>query len=183
MKRSTVLWRFRRNPLRSRSYLVEGWALVALGAAAVVGAALTGLCVARGAEARYAHQRHDRYPVTAVLSEDADSTYGTPSWTRVRWALPGGESRTGLVRVSAGLGRGERTTIWLDGHGRPAADPLSPSAARLRAAMTGSITGFGICGGALGGGGIAAASHERRRLGRWETEWARVGPTWDHRNA
>ncbi|CAG7613602.1 hypothetical protein SBRY_100186 [Actinacidiphila bryophytorum] len=43
MKHSTVLWRFRRNRLRRRSYAVEGWVLLALGAAATVGAALTGL--------------------------------------------------------------------------------------------------------------------------------------------
>ncbi|MFI0897877.1 hypothetical protein [Streptomyces sp. NPDC020983] len=180
MKRSTVLWRFRRNPLRRRSYLAEGWALFALGAAAVAGAALAGSLVAGDAVARYAHQRHDRSPVTAVLVEDAD--YTAP-WTRVRFVLPGGASRTAPARVGDGLRRGERTTIWLDGGGRPVAEPLSPSAARRRAAATGALAGLGICAGAVIGGGLAAASLERRRLGRWETEWARVGPTWDHRNA
>lgn len=185
MKRSTVLWRFRRNPLRRRSYVVEGWALLVLGAAATVGAALTGLAVTREADARYAQQRHDRYTATAVLTEDADVTasYADQPWTRVRWVLPGGRTRTGSARVGSGLRRGELTTIWLDERGRPAARPLSPSAALLHATVTGSVAGLGICMGALIGGGITAASLDRRRRDRWEAEWARVGPRWDHRTA
>lgn len=185
MKRSTVLWRFRRGPLRSRSYVVEAWALLALGAATAVGATLAGLAVAGAVEARYAHQRHDRNTVTAVLAEDADvnAAYAASSWTRVRWVLPTGGSRTGLVRVSTALRRGERTRIWLDGSGRPAAEPLSPAESRIRAAVTGAVAGSGICAGGLLGGGITAASLSRRRLAGWETEWARIGPTWDHRTA
>jgi hypothetical protein len=185
MKRSTVLWRFRRSPLRRRSYLVEGCALLALGVAATLGAALAGLAVTGDVAARYAQQRHDRHPVTAVLVEDADVApiYAAPAWTRVRWVLPGGQSRTGRARVSSGLRRGERTTIWLDGRGRPAAKPLSPTAAWIGATVTGSVAGLGICGGALIAGAIAAASLESRRLGRWESEWARVGTQGNHRTA
>lgn len=185
MKRSSVLWRFRRNPLRRRSYLVEGWGLLALGAAATVGSALTGLAITGKVDARYAQQRHDRYTVTAVLTQDADAptTYAASSWTPVRWALPGGQTRTGIARVNSGLKRGERTTIWLDAHGRPAAKPLSPSAGLLAAAMTGSAAGFGLCIVALIGGGVTVSSLERRRLDRWETEWVQVGPEWDRRTA
>ncbi|MBM9437071.1 Rv1733c family protein [Actinacidiphila bryophytorum] len=185
MKRSTVLWRFRRNPLRRRSYAVEGFALLTLGAVAIAGAALTGLAVSRCVDAMYAQQRQDRHTVTAVLDEDADSdaAYAAPSWARVHWPLPGGGSATGTARVGSGLRRGERTTIWLDGRGRPAAEPLSPSTGRLQATVAGAAAGLGICAGALIGGGIAAAALERRRIGRWATEWAQVGPRWDHRNA
>jgi len=185
MKRSTVLWRFRRNPLRRRSYVVEGWAALALGAAATVGAALTGLAVTRDIDARYAQQRHERYPATAVLTEDADipATSGAQSWTPVRWVLPQGESRTGTARVNSGLRRGERTAIWLDDRGRLTAKPLSPSTGLVHATVTGSIVGLGIWSGALIGSGIAAAFSERRRLDRWEAEWVQVGPRWDHRSA
>lgn len=185
MKHSTVLWRFRRNPLRRRSYAVEGWVLLALGAAATVGAALTGLAISRDLDARYAQQRHDRHTVTAVLTQDADAptAYATSSWTPVRWALPAGQTRTDIARVSSGLERGERTTIWLDERGRPTAKPLSPSAGQLQATVTGSVAGLGICAGALLGGGITATFLELRRTDRWEGEWTRVGPRWDHRNA
>lgn len=142
MKRSTVLWRFRRNPLRRRSYVAEGCALLSLGAVAIVGTALIGPAVTRRVDALYAQQRQDRYTVTAVLAEDADvATYTAPSWARVRWVLPGGASGTGMARVSSGLRRGERTTIWLDGRGRPAAEPLSPSAGRLQATVAGAAAG------------------------------------------
>lgn len=185
MKRNRVLWRFRRSPLRRRSYAVEGWALLTMGAAATVGAALTGLAVTRAVDARYAQQRHDRHTAAAVLTEDAGvpAAYAAQPWTRVRWVLPGGQTGTGRALVDSGLRRGERTTIWLDNQGRAAAKPLSPSAGLLAATMTGSAAGFGICIGALIGGGITVASLERRRLDCWEVEWARVGPRWDHRDA
>jgi hypothetical protein len=70
-----------------------------------------------------------------------NAAHAAPSWARVHWPLPAGGSGTGMARVSSGLGRGERATIWLDGRGRPAAQPLSPSAGRLQATVAGAAAG------------------------------------------
>jgi hypothetical protein len=185
MKRSTVLWRWRRNPLRGRSYTVESWALLALSAVALIGAALTGLAVVRGIDAGYAQQRRDRRTATAVLTENAvvPVIYAARPRTQVRWTLPGGAVRTGAARVSAGLNSGDRATIWLDDRGKPVAKPVSASAGRLEAAFTGTVAGLGVCAVALIGGSITTASLERRRIDRWGTEWARVGPRWNRRDA
>ncbi|MYS22033.1 hypothetical protein GA0115240_137719 [Streptomyces sp. DvalAA-14] len=185
MRRSRVLWRWRRNPLCGRSYAVEGWALLALSTAALAGAALAGSAVAGGIDARYAEQRHDRHPATAVLTEDAavPVTYAAEPRTRVRWTLPGEPTRTGAARVGAGLKSGDRATIWLDSRGRPAPKPPSPSGGQSDAAVTGTAAALGICAGALIGVGLTAGCWERRRVDRWGAEWAQVGPQWAHRAA
>lgn len=185
MNRSTVLWRFRRNPLRGRSYAVEGWALLAVSVVGLACAALTGLAVARGVEGRYEQQRHARHATTAVLTENAavPVTYGTRQRAQVRWPLPRGATRTGWARVDAGLKTGDRTTIWLDDRGTPVTKPISASTALLEAAGTGTGAGLGICAVALIGCKITTASTNRRRMTRWAAEWAQVGPQWNHRDA
>lgn len=100
-----------------------------------------------------------------------------------RWTAPDGTVRTGSVKVGTGSARGTRITVWTDDQGALVAEPLPAPAAQIQAGTTGGAIALAICAGALLGCGITAKLLDRRRASQWATEWAEVGPQWDHRNA
>src|SRR5690349_3819265 len=99
------LWRWRRNPLRRRSDVLEAWIMLAAWVFTVLGGAVAGLATVGAVENSLARERAESRTVPAQLIEDAREASGPAGrvvWTRVRWTAPDGTVRSGQVRVAAG---------------------------------------------------------------------------------
>lgn len=66
------LWRWRRNPLRRRSDVIEAWVVLCGWLLALVGAVFGGLVAADAVVRSAEHQRAQSHKVTAVLVKDAE---------------------------------------------------------------------------------------------------------------
>ncbi|MFL1897784.1 hypothetical protein ACJWDR_01620 [Streptomyces tauricus] len=189
-RRTKVLgWRWRRNPLRRHSDVVEAWVVLVTWVLATAGGVTAGAVTAQGMENALTRSRAERQEVPAVLLETApaglrDVTTGaTYSRVRaqVRWTDGDGTVRTGDASVRAGTEAGATVSVWTDGHGRLVPEPMRPAEARARGILTGSgVTAFsGLV--VLAGGRLVRLRIERRASEQWGEEWARVGPQWGPR--
>ncbi|MGW0995979.1 Rv1733c family protein [Streptomyces sp. NPDC002523] len=182
-------WRWRRNPLRRRSDVVEAWTVLVVAVLLFVVAPLAGV-----AAALYAHdqaetlartQRAERHQVRATVvgtaAEQPPTVRGDrdhPYRAQVRWTEPGKGTRTAVARVPAGTRTDDVVTVWFDSRGRSVAPPPN------RVAVWQHTVTIGVC--ATGcAAGVVLLGHalERRialrhRLDEWEREWASTGPRW-----
>jgi hypothetical protein len=185
-------WRWRSNPLRRRSDVVEAWTVLLVVLLLVLGAPAAGVAVGRWAhgDAR-AHadaERASRDLVSAVIVENAPapvpSAHGDKQpvhWVRARWTEPGGGARTGEAQVPAGTKRGDRADVWLDKAGRSVPAPPTDTAVWQHALTMGTCATVGVVGIVLAGHLVVRRVAVRHRLAEWEREWARTGPDWGHR--
>lgn len=182
-------WRWRRNPLRRLSDVIEAWVILVGWVLALVGGLFAGLAAADAIERSADRQRVERREVSAVLVEDAKGKVparaaGDPRvWATVRWTAPDGSTRTGEARVSATSPAGNRVTIWIDKDGHLTAEPLTDGEARSHAAAGGVLVASGA-----GGIALAAVSVTRRylsqwRMAQWAVEWERIDTRWGGRPA
>ncbi len=181
-------WRFRRSPLRCRSYLVEAWLLLVAWGLAVAAAVVSGLLTAHAVERHMNGLRAERHAVVAVLTEDAERTVSSTdgsgddrAWAKARWTGPDGTPRTGLTRVEPGSEAGDTTRVWLNAEGYLVPEPAGPDQAELQGAVLGTVAGVSSGAIVVLGRRAACACLDRRRLKRWDTEWAEVGPQWGRR--
>jgi len=182
--RRVRLWRWRRNPLRRRSDVVEAWIVLATWIAALVGGLFAGQAAAAVTEDMLVARRAAAHAVPAVLTENADrppaltgdGTNGTVQ-ARVRWTAPDGTVRTGPARVVPGRAADTSVTVWIDHGGDLVREPPSAEEARLQSALTGVLVAVGTGAVACGCGRLARLRLDRRRLRDWEAEWARVAPS------
>ncbi|MER5470951.1 hypothetical protein ABZX90_20220 [Streptomyces sp. NPDC002935] len=177
------LWRWRRNPLRRRSDVLEAWIMLAAWALTVLGGVFTGLAAARAVEHALAQERAEWHAVPARLAEDAPVASATGAgdrvvWARVRWTRPDGTPRSGRVRVYAGTPAGTPVMVWNDLDGRLVTRPTTVAEARLRASLVGVLAGVGAAGLPFVTGRLLRGRLERRRMERWDEEWERIGPLW-----
>lgn len=184
------LWRWRRNPLRRGSDLLEAWVLLAAWILAVIGGALVGMVAAGAADHTFERQRAERHEVTATVvdkAKPAGDGEGTASgrvsgedlaWVTVRWTAPGGVERTGRTQVAPNTRPGTRVTIWTDSHGVLSAQPLKPSEGQVEAALLGTMAAT------FTGGAVWVCAYgvrgrlERRRMAQWDEEWQRIDTRW-----
>ncbi|MER6032957.1 hypothetical protein ABT133_03405 [Streptomyces sp. NPDC001835] len=136
------LWRWRRNPLRRRTDVLEAWFLLAVWVLVVVGGTLVGLVTARAAGQSFDRQRTERTQVRAVLLTDAPRTAvagtgGDLTSARVRWTAPDGTRHSDSTLVPGGLRAGSTAEIWLDAWGRPSSAPLTSGEASAESALLG----------------------------------------------
>lgn len=180
-QRSKVrLWRWRRNPLRRRSDVIEAWVLLAACVLALAGSLLAGL-TAQGAVARdLDRQRVERQAVTAVLVEDASgkpppgAADGDRVWATARWTAPDRSKHTGQTKVRPDTPAGTRVTVWTDQHGALTSKPVTHEEARFQAALVGVLAAVITCGAVAGGARAVRACLDRRRMEQWAAEWART---------
>ncbi|WP_338702698.1 hypothetical protein V2W30_35500 [Streptomyces sp. Q6] len=179
-------WRWRHNPLRRRSDVVEAWTVLAVGSAVFVGAPAAGLAAGRvaydDARATSVAQRQERHQARAVLVADAPpkaswSGPGAQASFRVpvRWETASGATRTGTVRVHAGTREGETTWVWLDRQDRLVAAPLGGTDLWTRVGSVAAGTGAGAAGTAVLVGWSVRRRLDRGRLAEWDRAWE----TWD----
>ncbi|MFF5497400.1 hypothetical protein [Streptomyces aquilus] len=183
--RRVWLWRWRRNPLRRRSDVVEAWLLLTLWFLALVAGAVVGMVTAHAVEQSLDDRRAQRHPVSAVLTQDAAATAATASgdyaWAKVRWTAADGSPRTGLARVEPGIKAGSVARIWLDQRGNLATAPVSGEEAELQGVVLGAAAGVCASVLVLPVGWVLHERLDRRRMAQWDSEWASVGPRWGHK--
>lgn len=187
--RRVRLWRWRRNPLRRRSDLVEAWLLLATLVLALLAGAFAGVTAAGVVDGSIEERREDTRPVTAVLVEDA--AHALPAsvtedgdggvWAKVRWTAPDGAVNTGRAEVEAGTKAGAEVTVWNDLAGRLATAPPQGAEARFQVVMAGTTVAVATGGLVVLGGGLLRYRLRWRRLAEWEAEWQRVEPAWRKR--
>ncbi|MGW3144597.1 MULTISPECIES: Rv1733c family protein [Streptomyces] len=180
------LWRWRRNPLRRRADMVEAWVLLGAWGLTVLAGVLAGLATARSVEHGLARERLEWRPVVArVMGKapgSATSGSGTAGgervWASVRWTVADGSSHTGQARVAPGSKAGTPVTVWTDPQGRLVTRPATTSQAHLRAGLIGTLGGVSAAVVPFVAGRALRGRLERRRMDRWDAEWARLGPQW-----
>ncbi|MBY8339401.1 hypothetical protein LXH13_03065 [Streptomyces spinosirectus] len=183
IRRVQVLgWRWRRNPLRRRSDVLEAWIVLAAWAVATLGAVVAGIVGAQVAQRAVQHDRAERRPVSAVLVKTVPgSARDVATGVRydmvlgkVRWTDAHGVVRTGTTQVKPAARPGSAVPAWTDGHGRLVSRPVAPAEATTRVVMTG--TGVALATGALVlvGGHLMRMRVERRATLEWGVEWDRI---------
>jgi len=186
-KRTKVLgWRWRRNPLRRRSDVVEAWIVLATWVLALIGGGVVGGVAAYSVDQAMERQRDGRHAVPAVLLSDApDRTRGTaygPDADRVpasvRWIASDGAVHTGKARVTAGTTAGTTVQAWTDDRDRLVSEPVTGSEAALRVAVTGAFVAAGAACVVMASGRVARRRLERCSAERWREEWEQIGPQW-----
>ncbi|MFE9682155.1 hypothetical protein [Streptomyces sp. NPDC006285] len=186
--------RWRHNPLRRTTDLVEAW--LALGALVLilVAAPLTGLLVGRLAEdalqRSVREQRENHHSVVATVVRRADRTpldpdpetaTGRDSHSRVlaRWTAPDGTARGGTAMAALDAPRrGDRFTVWTDRSGRMVGRPLDTATASTHAVLAGVGTAAACAGVVEGARRLVLWRMVRRRYEGWDRAWSRVGPDW-----
>ncbi|WP_405873689.1 hypothetical protein OHB11_33255 [Streptomyces zaomyceticus] len=195
MRAAIGLWRWRHNPLRRTTDLVEAWgAFVALALLCLV-APLTGW--AAGASAHGSLQRavrtqqEQRVPTTARVVRPAERPAGGPSTAEAageerlrrsvvaRWTAPDGSARTGTVTTARRQSTpGSAFPLWTDRHGRPVAPPMNADTALAHAVVAGLTAAL------LAGlmvetvRRLAVRRLVLTRYARLDRAWAATGPDW-----
>lgn len=190
MRTRVRCWRWRPNPLRRRSDVVEAWIALAVAVLLCVGAplvgAVTGLWAHGQARSVAAAERSERHVVRALVvggaPEQLPSVQGGDRahayQTSVRWAVPGEGTKTALARVPAGTRTGDVVDVWFDRQGHGVAPPPDDIAVWQHTVTMGLCGASCAAGVVLLGRGVVRRVALRHRLAEWEQEWARTGPDW-----
>ncbi|MFE9405765.1 hypothetical protein ACFYNY_29135 [Streptomyces sp. NPDC006530] len=193
------LWRWRHNPLRRRTDLVEAWvALVALVlmvfAAPAVGV-LCGSLTDTSLRQQVTEQRLHRHVTAAVVAGRAEQRPGAaqPEGSTIRatrttvvanWTAYDGSSRRGtLVSPLRATEPGATFRLWTDDHGRPVPPPMARSAADTHAVFAGLCAAAAAAGLIEGIRRLTVWRLIRRRYARLDRAWARYGPDWGRTGA
>lgn len=188
------IWRWRHNPLRRTTDLVEAWValsalLLILLVAPVVGS-VVGAVAGDVLQDSVHEQRQSRHEVTATvvrkvdgspLEVDPETATGRETRSRVvaDWTAPDGTAQHGTVL--AGLRTphsGDHFAIWTDTHGRLVARPLDSATATTHAVLAGFGAALLTAGTVEGGRRLIVWRMVRRRYARWDQDWDRAGPDW-----
>ncbi|MEV0183275.1 hypothetical protein AB0I54_28875 [Streptomyces sp. NPDC050625] len=183
-------WRWRDNPLRRRSDVVEAWIALTVAVLLLVGAplagALVGLWAHDGARTVAAAQRAERHRVRAEVIGGTPRQLPSvqtgrqhPYRATVRWTeQPGAAARTAVARVPAGTRQGDVVDVWFDSRGRGVAPPPNDVAVWQHTVSVGVCAAGGAAAVTLVGHGLIRRVSLRHRMSEWEREWARTGPEW-----
>lgn len=188
------LWRWRHNPLRRTTDLVEAWLALAallfiLVVAPLIGA-VVGSVTQDALQQSVRDQRQARHEVTATVvrklsraapdpDPETSSTRDAHSRVLAQWTAPDGTAQHGTV--VAGLKsphHGDHFALWTDAHGRIVGRPLDSVTAATHAVLA----GFGAA--ALAAGLVEGSRRMivwrmvRRRYARWDQAWDKAGPDW-----
>ncbi|GGJ06778.1 Rv1733c family protein [Streptomyces brasiliensis] len=183
-RRTTIRgWRWRRNPLRRRSDVVEAWIVLATWTTALLGSAAAGTAGALAMDGAVRQAQAERHPASAVLVDTLPVTTDGRATGRahdratatVRWTDGAGRVRTGDTAVRAGTAPGTRMTVWTGPDGRLVAGPIGPAAAAARVGLAGTGVALGTGLLVMTGGRVVRLRVERRATEQWGVEWDRVG--------
>ncbi|WP_328974915.1 hypothetical protein [Streptomyces canus] len=187
-------WRWRRNPLRRRSDVVEAWTVLAVAALMLLGAPLVGAVVgwwAHGdARAVATAQRSERHRVRAeVVGRVPDSLPSVQGGRErsyrvtVRWTEAGGAAKTATARVPSGTDQGEKVDVWFDSRGRSVAPPPDETMVWQHTVTMGACGAGATIAVILLGHSLVRGAADRHRLAEWERDWTLTEPLWTRRRA
>ncbi|MFJ9907768.1 hypothetical protein ACIRVK_33610 [Streptomyces sp. NPDC101152] len=188
------LWRWRHNPLRRTSDLVEAWLalvtlLLILVAAPVIGS-LVGRVAEDALQQAAREQQATRHLVTATvvrkldrspLDGDPETSSGRDLRSRVLadWTAPDGTAQHGTALAALNSPqRGDHFAMWTDAHGRMVARPLDSATATTHAVLAGFGAALLTAGALEGGRRVIVWRMVRRRYARWDRAWEKAGPDW-----
>ncbi|MER5435245.1 hypothetical protein [Streptomyces sp. NPDC002588] len=178
-------WRWRHNPLRRHSDVVEARIVLAAWTLALLGGTLAGQAAAAEVDQNLAARRAAVHTVAVVLAEDASKIPPTTTgfddgkvWAKVRWTTADGVTHTARTRVEPDATAGTRVTAWADKTGDLVPGPPTATQAVLDVVGTGLLVASGTGSTVLAGGWLIRRRLLRRRLAEWDAEWKRVGPQW-----
>ncbi|MGW1028412.1 Rv1733c family protein [Streptomyces sp. NPDC002577] len=194
MRAIAGFWRWRHNPLRRRTDLVEAW--VALAAAVLITVAVPVIGVVTGDLSRRAllqsvqEQQLERHRISATVVKkvaqppfdpDPETAQGRGYQSRViaDWTAPDGTAHHGTVLADLKEPHvGDRFPLWTDVHGAVVGRPLDTATATTH----GVLAGFGA---AAAAAGLVEGTRRLivwrmvlRRYARWDKAWEKTGPDW-----
>jgi hypothetical protein len=179
------MWRWRRNPLRRHSDVVEAWIVLAGWVLALVVGVLAGLWAAQYSQSAFAARLAQVRPVPAVLTDDAARSPSSGRgyddgrvWAAVRWTDPDGVVHTDRAKVAPGVPVGTQVTVWTNQADRIVQAPVTGAAADLQSALTGVLVAPAAGALVWGAGRLVRGRLIRRRLAEWDEEWRKIGPRW-----
>ncbi|MEU6084469.1 hypothetical protein [Streptomyces sp. NPDC047108] len=189
----TGIWRWRRNPQRRRTDLLESWVALLAALLIALGAPAVGLVVGSEVEnalaqtVRTQNEHRHLVPATVVrpmkqppVDPDPETSSARDALHRVvaTWKAPDGSVSTRPVGAPRAVTTGDRFRIWVDDHGRPVNRPMDESTADSHAALA------GVGAGALTTGLVEVARRLtvwrilHRRYDHWDRAWERAGQDW-----
>ncbi len=186
-------WRWRSNPLRRPSDVVEGWTVLALAVLLLVAAPLAGALAGvwaqregRSVADRLRSERHEvhaevvgRVPDTPSSASGREQSYRVA----VRWTPPGGQPRTVTAPVPAGTRTGDRVDVWLDSRGRGVRPPPSDAMVWQQSLSVAFCAAGGTAGVLVVGYVVFRRTALKHRLAEWERDWTLTEPRWTRRRA
>ncbi|MFE9249173.1 hypothetical protein [Streptomyces sp. NPDC007088] len=199
MRAIAGLWRWRDNPLRRRTDLVEGWtgllAVVLVVLLTPLAGVLVGTRTGDALQQTVRAQQQDRHRVTAIVlrpagsarfDTDPESAGGRVGDVRVvaAWTGPGGERHKGEARATLSHPKaGDFFPVWTDDRGRLTNRPLDAATAQAHAALAGIGAATATAALLEGLRRLLMWRVHRQRLAAWQRDWARVGPDWGRAGA
>ncbi|MFF3404692.1 hypothetical protein ACFYW8_00425 [Streptomyces sp. NPDC002742] len=179
------MWRWRSNPLRRHSDVIEAWIVLVTWTLAVVFGLLAGVVAARAVGTGLSAQAARAHAVPAVLTVDAPSppaavggSGGERVWAAVRWTTSDGTVHAGKAKVLPGAPAGTRVTVWTDRTDHVVPAPMTGTQATLEAALAGALVASSAGAAVWAAGRVARTRLDRRRMAEWDAEWQQVGPQW-----
>ncbi|NJP24979.1 hypothetical protein OHB01_33565 [Microbispora hainanensis] len=149
--------------------------------AASAGAASIGTASVQVASAGAASARADSLEAASAgesLAVPAGGR-GVPVASSVRWTLPSGEVREGVVPVALILRDGPANArLWVDAEGRPAAPPPHRAETVTRAVLAAAGVVASVAVLAWACFALARRRLDRRRYREWEAAWAVADRRW-----
>ncbi|MCM3810467.1 hypothetical protein HUF15_40065 [Streptomyces samsunensis] len=198
MRKIWGLWRWRRNPLRRRTDVVEACAALIAASLILLLAPAVGWAsgsLAHGALVNAAReQRAERHLLSATvvkvlphppIDSDPETASARDAHRRVlaRWTGPDGSKHEGTLGAHPGADPGERFRIWTDDRGRPVGRPLDTATAATHAVLA----GIGAAGATAvlvdGARRLVVWQLMRRRYVQWDIAWERAGQDWGRADA
>ncbi|MGW7041184.1 Rv1733c family protein [Streptomyces avermitilis] len=193
------LWRWRHNPLRRTTDLIEAWValtalLLILVAVPVIGA-VVGTVAQDALQQSVRDQHRARHEAVATvvkklnrgpLDPDPETASARDAHSRVLadWTGPDGSAHHGAVLADLKTPhRGDHFTLWTDQQGRLVGRPLDTATATTHAMLAGF--GAAAMSAALveGGRRLIVWRMVRRRYARWDQAWDKAGPDWGRTGA
>ncbi|MFD5074981.1 hypothetical protein [Streptomyces sp. NPDC058371] len=188
------LWRWRHNPLRRTTDLVEAWMALAAILLILVTGPLIGTVVGTAAHSALQESVREQlragHEVTATvvrrlgrspLDPDPETSSARDAHNRVLadWTAPDGTAQRGSVLAGLKTPRpGDHFALWTDVHGRMLNRPLDAATATTHAVLA----GFGAAAATVGlveaGRRLVVWRMVRRRYARWDQAWEKAGPDW-----
>ncbi|GHK01853.1 Rv1733c family protein [Streptomyces sp. NPDC003753] len=199
MRAINGLWRWRHNPLRRTTDLIEAWvalvALLLILVAAPLAGSLIGSVAQDSLQRSVRAQQHSRHQVAATvvkqlnrgpLDPDPDSSTTRDAHSRVLadWTAPDGTAQHGEVLATLSSPHpGDRFPLWTDGHGRMTARPLDSATATTHAVLAGLGAAATTAGLIEGCRRLIVWRLVLRRYARWDQAWDKAGPDWGRTGA